>query len=467
MTVVADAVTSRHLLDLVDGSLERHHGLQNALVSLAGGHPIKADAQAHHVELILGETRNPSCVEDMTQHLVGESIDDHLATLLEHLDLAHRERVLVRIVGGGEMRKHTPHMNQRVGLDTTDQLGDFLQGESQPVHPGVEFHVDVQGDGDSRDGQGALDEFQIAEAEHLRFQMVFDDVVVAVDLGTHHHDGQVDARAAQLHTLIGKSHGEVVSAMELEDVRHLVVAAAVAKRLHHDHELGLGLDERAVMVEVVDQMIEVDLQHRLVGLLLKLHADLLELECAGTFQQDGLVAELRERITLQEVVDILEEILLHREIALLARDGLSDADERPNTFVLQHLGNRAIKLMLILAALKDIGKDQHLVLVLPLLVHRVEGNGQRVDVGVVIVVDDGAVVDARFDLQPHGDGSQPSKPVRKHVGRHLHKKAHGDAMDGVLDGGLIGKGDGETERRTLIDEGQEGLFILFLDGIDI
>ena len=59
------------------------------------------------------------------------------------------------------------------------------------MHARVEFDVDIQR---MRLGQGhvlhrLLDELQITETEHLWFKMIFDDVVVAVHLWTHHHDG--------------------------------------------------------------------------------------------------------------------------------------------------------------------------------------------------------------------------------------------------------------------------------------
>ena len=87
---------------------------------------------------------------------------------------------------------------------------------------------------------------------------------------------------------------------------------------------------------------------------------------------------------------------------------------------------------------------------LPLLVHHIECDGQRVDVGVIIVVDNSAVVDASLDLESHGYGSQAHQSFVQNLYVHLHQEADRNAMDGILDGGLVDKGDGETQGLTLI-----------------
>ena len=172
--------------------------------------------------------------------------------------------------------------------------------------------------------------------------MVFDDIVVTVYLRAHHHDGQVDARTAQLHAFVGKSHRQVVDIMELKHIGHLKVTAAIAEGFHHHHEFGFGLDLRPEMVKVVDQVVEVDLKHGLMRLLLQFHADLLKLERTRTFQQDGLVAELREGEMRQKVAHVGEEIAFHVELVGLARNAFTDTDQHVNVFVLQQLGNLRI-----------------------------------------------------------------------------------------------------------------------------
>ena len=60
-----------------------------------------------------------------------------------------------------------------------------------------------------------------------------------------------------------------------------------------------------------------------------------------------------------------------------------------------------------------------MVAVLVLVSHHVQSDGQRVDVGVVVVVDDGSIVDARFDFKTHSNGNQRFKSLLDNLRLHL------------------------------------------------
>ena len=111
-------------------------------------------------------------------------------------------------------------------------------------------------------------------------------------------------------------------------------------------------------------------------LLLQFHANLLKLERTRTFQQDGLVAELREGKMRQKVAHIGEEIALHVKFVGLARDAITDTDQHVNVFVLQQLGNLRVQVDLVASALQDVGQDDHTALVLVLLPHHVQSDGK-------------------------------------------------------------------------------------------
>ena len=139
--------------------------------------------------------------------------------------------------------------------------------------------------------------------------------------------------------------------MELQDIGNLQVAAAIAKSFHHHHKFGLGLNLGAEIVEVADQMVKVDFQHGFVCLLLQLHANLFKLKGTRTFQQDGLVVELREGELRQEIRHILIEISLHLELAGLTRKRLTDANQHINTLILKQLCNLSIQIHFIATTL--------------------------------------------------------------------------------------------------------------------
>ena len=103
---------------------------------------------------------------------------------------------------------------------------------------------------------------------------------------------------------------------------------------------------------------------------------------------------------------------------------------------------------------------------LVLVTHHVQCDGQRVDIGVVVVVDDGAVVHARLDFQAHGDACQRHQPLCDDFGLHLHQQADGDAMDGILDGGLVGEGDLERQDFAMIGARNHRGLLGFLDLAD-
>jgi hypothetical protein len=59
--------------------------------------------------------------------------------------------------------------------------------------------------------------------------------------------------------------------------------------------------------------------------------------------------------------------------------------------------------------LKNIREDDRFFRVLILLVQKIEGDAEGVDVGIVAVVDQGAVVDGLFEFEAEGDGGQAGK----------------------------------------------------------
>ena len=108
----------------------------------------------------------------------------------------------------------------------------------------------------------------------------------------------------------------------------------------------------------------------------------------------------------QEVGNIGIEIWFHVELVGLAGDAFTNANKHVDAFGFQQLGNFSIKIHLVATTLKYVGKNDRVAFVLALLLHHIQGYGKWVDIGVIVVIDDGAVIHARFDLKAHGDGGQ-------------------------------------------------------------
>ena len=197
-------------------------------------------------------------------------------------------------------------------------------------------------------------------------------------LRIHHHDGQRDAVAAQLHALIAVGHGEVVHMVELKDVGNLHFASAIRCGLDHGHELGGGSDERAVVIEVAYHGVEVHLQSGLVRLALQQLGDALEMKHAGTFEQDGLVLEVAKVMLLDKLFRaVIEESLgLAGKAASVVAKDIPDADEFADAALRDKIANLTIEFMLGHAALDKIAHDERLVGMLWLMLHKFQSDNQ-------------------------------------------------------------------------------------------
>ena len=97
-----------------------------------------------------------------------------------------------------------------------------------------------------------------------------------------------------------------------------------------------------------------------------------------------------------------------------------------------------------------------------LLPHHIQSDGQRVDIGIVIVVDDSTVVHSRLDFQTHGNRCQHQKPFGDDLGIHLHQQPNGNAVNSILYGSIVGKGDGKRQCVALIVTFNSGSLFFFL-----
>ena len=104
------------------------------------------------------------------------------------------------------------------------------------------------------------------------------------------------------------------------------------------------------------------------------HPDLLELKGTGTFQQNGLIVELREGEMRQKITHIGVEIPLHLELVGLSRNALANANQHVNPFVFKQLTYFGVQIHLIATTLEDVRHNHHFTLVLVLLFHHIQGD---------------------------------------------------------------------------------------------
>ena len=97
--------------------------------------------------------------------------------------------------------------------------------------------------------------------------------------------------------------------MVLQGLGHLHGTSTIGIGLDHADQLGLGFQEGAVVVEVVDDSVEVNLEDGLVNLLLQQFRDAVEAERTGTLDEDNLVVQRAEHIAGKQLVGGSEKVL--------------------------------------------------------------------------------------------------------------------------------------------------------------
>ena len=250
---------------------------------------------------------NTCRIVHVTQYLVRKSLLQTAAALVEETELHGREIIEILAVATHEVREHRARNHGILVLQNIYQPVHILTRiEAQTVHARVEF--DVHGIVGDTLLPGGLDErVQQAEGIHLRLQVVVEHGLEGRHFGIHNHDVLRDTVAAQRHTLVGYRHGQIVHAMILQGLGHLHGTGSIAVGLHHTHNLSFGAQERAVVVQVIHQCVEVHLQDGLVHLLHHQFRQSVKTELTGTFQQDNLVAELREDVARHKLLTTVEE----------------------------------------------------------------------------------------------------------------------------------------------------------------
>ena len=139
-SAVTHGVSGAQLLDLQDLNLQRGHGGQVHIRQ--GADAVDADAQAHHVVLVLREALYAGAVEDVPHRPVAYAVYDFLRALLEALQLIQGEGVLVRFVGHAEVGEQSFHAHLGALVQVFYEFRELAFHKAQAVHAGVQLDVD-------------------------------------------------------------------------------------------------------------------------------------------------------------------------------------------------------------------------------------------------------------------------------------------------------------------------------------
>ena len=179
-----------------------------------------------------------------------------------------------------------------------------------------------------------------------------------------------------------------------------MACATITKRFYHRHYAGGRLQQLAISAQILGHGAQIDLHDSIVDIFGQQPVDLFEFKDACTLYQDGLVPEMQlmkmcaKGFHGAQIETFAGEPLA--EYAGLRSDASADGDEAVSIFLFERPGHFGIQLSIRCPAFKDIRKNDGSPAMLLLLGKKIQGDGQRAEIGAIAIVDDGAVIDAAF-----------------------------------------------------------------------
>ena len=367
---------------------------------------IEAETETAHIHLTFGEMLDAGRVVHVTQDLMAESCLQLLTALFEEFELTGRERVEVVAVGTHEMREYGTRDDSVLALQTANKLVDVaLWVEAQTVHTGIKF--DVHRPASNALLSGSLDKgIHQAEGVNLWLQVVVEHGLEGRHLWVHNHDILRNTATAQRNSLVGHGHGQIIYTMVLQRLGNLHGSSTIGVGFDHADQFGFRFEEGAVVVEIADDGIEIDLKNGFMDFLLQLFGNMVEAEGTRSLDENEFVTKGMEDFTAQELVGRSKERrLADSERRLVGHQARPNADELVYAALLAQVIDLGIELSVSHAALVDVAEYQG-AFGSRTTGHEVEGNVQRVDVAVIGIVDEQATALTLLHLQAHGNRFQ-------------------------------------------------------------
>ena len=186
---------------------------------------------------------------------------------------------------------------------------------------------------------------------------------------------------------------------------------------------------------------------------------MLEAETACALQQQHLVVQLAEHTALHEMLYIAEEVLVgYGYLHGLLRHLVANADETVDATLHTEVGHLTIERGWGLTTLIDVA--QHECLATATTAHEVEGYIERVDIGVVGVVDKGQSALSLLHFQAHGYRLQSGHALSKVFRRESQIERRSGTGHAVRNRSLVNERNGVFASRTFIYIGDGGAGVL-------
>lgn len=315
---------------------------------------------------------------------------------------------------------------------------------------------------------GSFDKcFKQAERIDLGLKIVVEHGLESRHFGIHDHDVGGNTVSSQRHPFISHCHGKIVYPVILQCFGYLHGPGSIAVGLDHAHQFGLGFHERPIVIQVFHHGTEIHFQRGFMHFFHQQFREPVETETPGPFQQNHLVAQGTEHIAPDKFLHASEKSFIgYRNLLTLSTDFRAYTNKLHHTALSCQVAHLLIKGSGLLAALENVAQDKCVPasLVVGATVHEVECDVERVDVGVVGVVDKRATMLPLFHLQAHGHLLYALHAPVEFVRRDTNAQRHNGANDGITNGSVINERDGiPIFLATFIYIGDSGstLFLLY------
>ena len=278
-TAVAYCFTGPDVMNLQDCCLERGYIIYNRVVP--GINAVQAQTQAYHVHLTVWEMFDSCAVVHVPQDVVWECCLQRICSYQVAAVLFGRELVERVAVAAYKVGKYAAWNKCCLMLQLLYEPWHLGLGvEAEPVHSGIE--LDVNGHACYACTLGCVDKcVKYAERIDFGLQIVLEECIETGHLGVHYHNGLGNAVAAQQCAFVGNGNCQIAYlCLALQGLGDLDCSCSVCIGLDHTDNFGIGIQERAVVVQVVDYCTKIDFQYCLVYLLLQCLGDFLEMEAA-------------------------------------------------------------------------------------------------------------------------------------------------------------------------------------------
>ena len=195
-------------------------------------------------------------------------------------------------------------------------------------------------------------------------------------------------------------------------------------------------------------------------LLYQQFGELIEAERACSFEQDNFVVQGFKHFAADEIGYVVKEELCFQTFKslLLSYKSGANADKLLYTTLLYQCCHVGIKLLFGFATLINVAQDKCALaaVLVGTAVHKVECDVERINIGVVRIVDERAAVLPFFHFKAHCDRFERCHTLRQHIGQNAKVQCNDSAGDAVAHTCLIDERQGKAAVRSVLPYIRDG-----------